>query len=177
MTRFANWTGYRREEIIGRNSVELGLWEQPKRACFPFWAENASPRLCPRPRVQLSHSPRAGSLRSCSPPKVIQISGVPHILATGLDITERKTGGGRVAGERGPDCARAKRASVWLSRPAPSSSRSSNNRRWENLCSRNDALVNWPRVARGIMLWGRSCARVGHVGKIWARPRRGSGRR
>jgi PAS domain S-box-containing protein len=85
---FLNWSGYTRDEIIGRNSLQFGLWDDPtEREAF------------------LAELRRTGSVRDrecrfrnrAGRPftmlislEVIQLNNVPHMIGMALDITERK---------------------------------------------------------------------------------------
>jgi PAS domain S-box-containing protein len=85
---FVNWSGYSRDEILGRNGVEIGMWENNEdRAAF--WSElrrtgsirGREYRFCNRegrPFTMLTSS------------QVIQLNHVPHLLGMALDITQRK---------------------------------------------------------------------------------------
>jgi len=85
---FANWAGFPRSEILGRDTAELNLWDQPKDR-EAFWTDlrqvgSVSEREC-------NFRNRDGKLFTMLlSAKVIQIDRVPHVLAMGLDITERK---------------------------------------------------------------------------------------
>jgi PAS domain S-box-containing protein len=83
-----NWSGYSREEILGRNSFELNIWENNADR-EAFWSDlrrtgsirERECRLCNRagkPFTMLMSS------------KVIQLNHVPHVLAMAVDITGRK---------------------------------------------------------------------------------------
>jgi PAS domain S-box-containing protein len=85
---FLKWSGYTRNEIIGRNSLQFGLWHDPtEREAF------------------LAELRRTGSVRDrecrfrnrAGQPftmfislEVIHLNNVPHMLGMALDITERK---------------------------------------------------------------------------------------
>ncbi len=85
---FVNWSGYARNEIVGRNSLQLGLWaDLAEREAF--WVE-----------LQRTGSIRQRECRFCNRAgrrftmlislEVIQLNHVPHMLGMALDITERK---------------------------------------------------------------------------------------
>ena len=85
---FLKWTGYRLDEVLGRNSLELGLWANPADR-EPFWEElrlkrSVHEREC---RVRNRHGEIFTMLLSAD---IIEVSGVPHLLTVGLNITERK---------------------------------------------------------------------------------------
>ena len=83
-----NWTGYSRDEILGRTSVELGLWEDPAQRAG-FWdhirtSEPSEPWEC---QLKNRHGRRSTMLASGVK---IRISGEDHLLVMMVDITERK---------------------------------------------------------------------------------------
>jgi len=85
---FLKWSGYRLDEVLGHNSAELGLWADPSER-GPFWAElrrtgSIREREC---RIRSKHGKVFTALLSAD---LIQISGKPHLLTVGLDISQRK---------------------------------------------------------------------------------------
>ncbi len=85
---FVNWTGFARSEILGRNTAELNLWEKGEERAA-FWADlrkggSVREREC---NFRTRDGKQFTILLSA---EVIQLGGVPHILAMGIDITERK---------------------------------------------------------------------------------------
>jgi PAS domain S-box-containing protein len=85
---FLKWSGYRLDEVLGRNSAELALWADPSERA-PFWEElrrtgSIREREC---RLRSRHGKIFTALLSAD---LIQISGKPHLLTVGLDITQRK---------------------------------------------------------------------------------------
>ena len=85
---FLKWSGYRLEEVLGHNSVEMGLWVEPSEREL-FWEElrrtgSIRDREC---RVRSRHGKNFTSLLSAD---LIEISGKPHVLIVGMDITQRK---------------------------------------------------------------------------------------
>src|SRR5262249_23497067 len=85
---FLKWTGYRLDEVLGRNSQELSLWADPAER-EPFWEELRRDRFIHERecRVCNRHGKIFTMLLSADS---IEIAGVPHLLTVGLDITERK---------------------------------------------------------------------------------------
>ena len=85
---FVKWTGYGRNEILGRNTAELNLWDQPQDR-EAFWTDlrgagSVGDREC-------NFRNRDGKLFTILlSAGIIQLDGVPHVLAMGLDISERK---------------------------------------------------------------------------------------
>lgn len=85
---FLKWSGYRLEEVLGHNSADLGLWADPSER-EPFWEElrrthSIHEREC---RIRGRHGRVFTALLSAD---LIEISGKPHLLTVGLDITQRK---------------------------------------------------------------------------------------
>jgi PAS domain S-box-containing protein len=85
---FLRIMGYKREEVIGRTSTELNVWQQPedrKRLVNGLQAdgyvENLSARFC-----RADGTIRAGLMSA----RVIELRGEPCILSITRDITERK---------------------------------------------------------------------------------------
>lgn len=85
---FVKWSGFAREEILGRDSTEFSIWEsQDERD--EVWADlrragSVREREC---RLRNRKGDRTTMLISL---EVIQINHSPHVLAMGLDITQRK---------------------------------------------------------------------------------------
>jgi PAS domain S-box-containing protein len=85
---FLNWTGYRLDEVLGRNSHELSLWANPADR-EPFWEELRRTRSIHERECRARH--RHGKIFTMLvSADVIEINGVPHLLTVGQDITERK---------------------------------------------------------------------------------------
>ena len=83
-----NWTGYSRDEVLGRTSVELGLWENPTERAL-FWDHIRTSELSQPWECQLKNRHGKRSTMLASGVK-IKISGEDHLLVMMLDITERK---------------------------------------------------------------------------------------
>jgi PAS domain S-box-containing protein len=85
---FVSWSGYSREEILGRNTAELIVWER-REDREAYWADlrrtgSIRVREC---RFRNRNGRRSTMLLSS---EVIQLNRVPHMLTLALDITERK---------------------------------------------------------------------------------------
>ena len=85
---FVSWSGYSREQILGRSTSELVVWERQEDR-EAFWADlrrtgSIGVREC---RFRNRNGRRSTMLLSA---EVIQLNRVPHILSMALDITERK---------------------------------------------------------------------------------------
>src|ERR1051326_858523 len=85
---FLNWSGYRRDEVLGRTTIELGIWENPARR-DRFWDnvlqagsvgewESRSRDRCGRVSTMLASG------------VIIEINGVDHLLTMVVDISQRK---------------------------------------------------------------------------------------
>ena len=85
---FLQWSGSTRDEVVGRNSLELGLWPDLE-ARARFWEElkaNAAVRDC-----ECEIRWRRGEIHTVLlSGDVIEINREPHALLVAVDITERK---------------------------------------------------------------------------------------
>jgi PAS domain S-box-containing protein len=85
---FVNWSGYSREEIIGRNALELDLWERPEdRQVFMDELHRTGSVRQRECRFRNRNGKQSTMLASF---ERIQVNHVPHVLSMALDITERK---------------------------------------------------------------------------------------
>jgi PAS domain S-box-containing protein len=85
---FVTWSGHSREEILGRNSAELSVWERQEDR-EAYWAELRRTGSIRARECRFRN--RMGRLRTMLlSSEVIQLSRVPHMLTLALDITERK---------------------------------------------------------------------------------------
>jgi PAS domain S-box-containing protein len=85
---FLKWSGYRLDEVVGRNSQELGIWADSVDR-ERVWDElrrtrSVREREC---RMRNRHGKLFTMLVSSD---AIEIEGTTHLLTVGLDITERK---------------------------------------------------------------------------------------
>ena len=85
---FVTWSGQSREEILGRNTTELSVWErqEDREAYFADLRRTGSIRA--RECRFRNRSGRLFTMLLSS--EVIQLNRVPHLLSLGLDITQRK---------------------------------------------------------------------------------------
>jgi PAS domain S-box-containing protein len=84
---FERLTGWRRDEVIGRTALEIGLWTPADgvHLAKQLLAEGSVPNVEARYRV------RDGSIRiGLSTAEAIELNGEPCMLAVTADITERK---------------------------------------------------------------------------------------
>ncbi len=85
---FLEWIGLERAQIAGRNSAELGLWEDPEERA-KFFAELRRTHSLRNVESQLRR--HDGAVRTVLvSANIIEINGDPHVLGFGLDITESK---------------------------------------------------------------------------------------
>jgi PAS domain S-box-containing protein len=87
---FAKLGRLHREELLGRNSTETPVWERQEDR-EAFWAELRRTGSI-RERECRFRNRSEGSARCWRNSAVIQLNGVPHMLAMAVDITGRKTG-------------------------------------------------------------------------------------
>jgi PAS domain S-box-containing protein len=85
---FLNWAGYRRDELLGRTTLELGIWENPAER-ERFWddvrlAGSIREREC---RLRNRRGKVSTMLASAV---IIEINGVDHLLTMMVDISQRK---------------------------------------------------------------------------------------
>ncbi len=85
---FVTWAGHSREQILGRSTTELSVWERQEDR-EAYWAElRRAGSIRARECRFRNHSGRVFTMLLSS--EVIQLNRVPHILSLALDITERK---------------------------------------------------------------------------------------
>jgi PAS domain S-box-containing protein len=84
---FERLTGWRRDEVIGRTALDLGLWTRDERVDLAkLLLSEGSVR-----NVEARFRMRDGSIRiGLSTAEVIELNGEPCMLAVTADITERK---------------------------------------------------------------------------------------
>ena len=150
---FVNWTGYSRDEIIGRNTTELSVWErQEDREAFWEQARRTGSVRQMECRFRNREGKRFTMLLSA---ERIQLNYVPHLLTLALDITERK----QTEAELRASEARLRESEARFSVAFQASPvfisifRMSD----EKYVLANDALVNWLGYSREEVL-GRSSA-------------------
>lgn len=85
---FCHITGYRREEVIGKSSLEIDIWADPKdreRLDAELRSHGVVRNL--EATFQMKDGRRLEGLMSAV---VIELDGIPHILSITRDISERK---------------------------------------------------------------------------------------
>ncbi|HTL18110.1 MAG TPA: PAS domain S-box protein, partial [Patescibacteria group bacterium] len=83
-----NWSGYLREEVLGRTSAELGMWEDLEEREFVWEALRNSRSIRQRECRWLNRSGKSFTILLSA--ETIMLDEVPHILSLAQDITERK---------------------------------------------------------------------------------------
>lgn len=82
------WSGYSREQVIGRNSVDLNLWVDPADRAR-FWTEFRQKGAL-RDRECILRN-RSGAIHTFSvSAQPIEVNREPHVLMVCLDVTQRK---------------------------------------------------------------------------------------
>jgi PAS domain S-box-containing protein len=153
---FVNWSGFTREEILGKNALELGMWEdKDERAAF--WTDlRASGSLRER---ECRFRDRAGRrFTMLASAQLIQLNHVPHMLAMSLDITERK----RADAELRESEARLRESEARFSAAFQASPAFIGILRMsdQKYVLANDAYLNWLGYPLSEVL-GRTCAELG----------------
>jgi len=152
------WLGYRQDEILGRNSTELGIWENHEER-ESYWADVRS--NCSIRARECRFRDRSGRLFTMLvSSEMIQLNGVPHMLSMALDITERK----QAEGELRASEARLRESEARFSVAFQASPVFISILRMSDgtYVLANDALVNWLGYSREQFL-GRTSAELG----IW----------
>jgi PAS domain S-box-containing protein len=85
---FAKWAGFSREELLGRSSRETSVWERDEDR-EAFWAELRRTGTI-RERECRFRNEAGSQCTMLANSAVIQLNGVPHMLAMAVDISARK---------------------------------------------------------------------------------------
>jgi PAS domain S-box-containing protein len=158
---FVNWSGYAREEILGRNALELGMWGYPEER-ESFWADlrrsgSLRGREC---RFRNREGRRFIMLASAD---LIDLNDVPHMLFMAVDITERKqTEAESRASETRLRESEARFSAAFHASPALIGILRLSDGRY---VLANDAHLNWLGYERKEVL-GRTCLELG----MWENP-------
>jgi PAS domain S-box-containing protein len=158
---FLKWTGYRLEEVLGRNSLELGLWANPADR-EPFWEELRLNRFIHERecRVRNRHGKLFTMLLSAD---IIEVNHVPHLLTVGLDISLRKQAEAEFqASEARLRESEARFSAAFQASPALLGILRLRDGKY---VLANDAHLNWLGVIREEVL-GRTCLELG----MWENP-------
>jgi PAS domain S-box-containing protein len=85
---FLNGLELQRAEVIGKSSLELGIWTNPADRTA-FWNDLKRDGII-REREARVHNRRGRVYTMLLSADMVEIRGEPHVLVSGLDITERK---------------------------------------------------------------------------------------
>src|SRR6185503_19276737 len=155
---FVNWSGYTRDEILGRSTAELSVWERPEDR-EAFWADLRRTGSI-RERECLFRNRKGRLCTMLLSSEVIQLNHVPHMLAMALDITERKQTEAELrASEARLRESEARFSAAFEASPVLISMMRMSD---EKYVLANEAFVNWLGCTREEVL-GRSSAELG----IW----------
>lgn len=158
---FVRWTGYSREEILGRTTDELDLWEDPKDR-EEVWAELRRFGTV-RERECRFHDRAGRSSTILLSAEVIDLDGIPHTLTMGVDITERKRTEAELrAGEARLRESEARFSTAFHASPIITAIFRASNARFVLV---NDAFLNWECCSREEVL-GRTTIELG----MWENP-------
>lgn len=158
---FVNWAGFPRDEIVGRNTREMKLWDQDSER-QAFWDDLAAVGFV-RERECNFRNKEGKLFTILLSAEVIQLEGAPHILAMGLDITERK----RVEAELRASEARLRESEARFSIAFQASPAFLSILRMsdEKYVLANDAYVHWLGYSRDELI-SHTCAELG----LWDDP-------
>lgn len=153
---FVRWSGYPREEMLGRNALELGMWEDPEER-RAFWADLHSTGSIRERECRFRN--RAGRrFTMLASAELIQINHAPHMLAMSLDITERKRAEAELrAGQARLRESEARFSAAFQASPAFIGILNMTDERY---VLANDAYLNWLGYPREEVV-GRTCVELG----------------
>jgi len=155
---FVNWSGYTRDEILGRNTAELSVWERQEDR-EAFWADLRRTGSI-REQECLFRNRKGRLCTMLLSSEAIQLNHVPHMLAMALDITERKQTEAELrASEARLRESEARFSAAFEASPVLISMMRMSD---EKYVLANEAFVNWLGCTREEVL-GRSSAELG----IW----------
>jgi PAS domain S-box-containing protein len=156
---FVTWAGHSREEVLGRNTTELSVWDRQEDR-EAFWADLRRTGSVPARECRFRN--RSGRLFTMLlSSEVIQLNRVPHMLSLALDITTRK----QTEAELRASEARLRESEARFSAAFEASPVFISMMRMsdEKYVLANEALLNWLGCTREEVL-GRTSAELG----IWA---------
>ncbi len=158
---FERWTGYSREEILGRTTIELNMWENPEER-ERLWAELRRTGSVRERECQFRD--RSGrSFTILLSAEIIQLDGVPHTLTMGVDITQRKRSEAELrASESRLRESEARFSAAFHSSPIITAIFRASDARFVVV---NDAFLNWGHFTRDEAL-GRTTLELG----MWENP-------
>jgi PAS domain S-box-containing protein len=85
---FEQTTGYRRDELVGNNTIELGIWQNPseRQRFIKILFEQGELK-----NTEIQFRDKSGHLiDGLFSAQQVNIKGAPHLLTQAVDITERK---------------------------------------------------------------------------------------
>jgi PAS domain S-box-containing protein len=85
---FLNWSGYGRDEVLGRTTIELGIWEDPAER-ERYW-NDVRPAGSIRERECRLRNRRGRVSTMLASGVIIEINGADHLLTMVVDISQRK---------------------------------------------------------------------------------------
>ncbi|HTH47621.1 MAG TPA: PAS domain S-box protein [Candidatus Limnocylindria bacterium] len=153
---FVRWAGYSREEMLGRNALELGMWEAPEERSAFFADLHHAGSLRER---ECRFRDRAGrQFTILASAELIQLNHVPHMLVMSLDITERKRAEAELrAGEARLRESETRFSAAFHASPAFLGILRMSD---EKYVLANDAYLNWLGYPREEVV-GRTCVELG----------------
>jgi PAS domain S-box-containing protein len=85
---FLSLTGYKREEVIGRTSADLGIWPSPEARAEVIQLLKTQGQIRNR---ETEYRMKNGQVRRfLMSAEVIELEGRPHLITASIDITERR---------------------------------------------------------------------------------------
>jgi two-component system cell cycle sensor histidine kinase/response regulator CckA len=85
---FLRTLGYARDEVVGRNALELGLWKDAAERTRVVESLGKGDHI---ENLELAFRTKAGAVRTLLfSAELVELDGTPHLLALTTDITERR---------------------------------------------------------------------------------------
>jgi len=158
---FVNWSGYSREELLGSNGLELGLWERQEDRDV-FWGQlRRTGSVRERECRFLNRAGRVFTMLTFS--EIIYLNHVPHMVGMAQDITERKQAEAELrAGEARLRQSEERFSAAFHASPALIGILRVSDGKY---VLANDAHLNWLGYSREEVL-GRTCLELG----MWEDP-------